>query len=441
MVKTLLDGCCAEVDSCVEFVPLEANCINAVCTEVAGGGEFDSVQECIALGTCEPPPLDRADCQNSKCVQAGADGEFGSIQECKDSNCEDAPLPLPEMPETGCVKRHAMPNVVTYWGNSGARAVEYDASKVTHASEIPDIFNVICLSFLLYDDRKKIWEPDTKCDVATQPGTKQWVVAGTQGVTFPDDDPGLLGLAEWLEGADLWGRERQVLMSLGGAQGFTYCEPVTSGMEDWPPGENRSKMLASDPEIIKLYHKFSCTGWDWDLEGKGDRGRINDMVIEGSFIWEEYLLELHATYPDMKMFTAAPEIAPASLEMYAAWFNMGAGYPNRFDELELPWEVLIGTQYYNNPVASVKWDILGGHGELGIARGLGLDWDNQYNGNDPQPEHVRFTSELFWDDVIISTDVGRGGKRFHQGLRYRRDDSDASGEFLPEQSILCKHAW
>ena len=269
------------------------------------------------------------------------------------------------------------------------------------------------MSFLLFNDKLAPRNnSDPTCDQggrAPDDGRTTWIVAGTATNTFPDDSQaGLQGLAQWRASADPWGRERHVLMSLGGAQGFSWCQPVTTGMEEWTAGVDRSKKLANDPDIKKLYDLFSCTGWDWDLEGSGDRGRIGQWVADGDFLWDVYLTELNLAYPDMKMFTAAPEIAPESLDMYADWFEMGpAGTLNIFDQLELSWEVLIGIQYYNNAPQSVDWLILGGAGKAD--QGLGLNWDWCHPDTQPSPgvkcTNAAHGGPIYWDDFITSDDI------------------------------------
>ena len=310
-------------------------------------------------------------------------------------------------PTTGCVGLQEMPNIVAYWGNGGS--VDSPLSGTTSALEIPAIYNIVCLAFLLFDSNDR----------------KEWVLypwgGADTGPQYQDDPSPLRDIDAWLLIPDQWGRTKKVILSLGGAPA-TFARPVFDGIIQYDgTREEIAKKFAQDPQIRKIYETNRCSGFDIDFEGSTDRVLI-DHLFTGTphasnpagkeFDWGVYVEELKAFYgAQMTIFTAAPEIAYCSLEMFARWFGMGSSGNTIFDDAndiypQWPWDVFIGTQYYNNKPDAVKWEILGGAAG-DSSDGLGLYWNQGQ------------LAAASWDQILIASDfyTGDDENEFNKGGR------------------------
>ena len=308
-----------------------------------------------------------------------------------------------------------MPNIVAYWGNGGD--VRNNLTGITDALDIPAVYNVLQLTFLLFNDGTFAPQPppgnvpqwclwtwgagiayadtlhqnrcgeswdttdfssphcltdaNTCSDITTEaactasPDMCVWdpLVEPSGACTSPCGSgetcispPSLEGwsilpnLEKWKEETDPWGRPKYILLALGGAPGYAFQRHVISGLETYTG--NIAQAFARDETVKKLYYANFCDGFDMDLE-KADRTQMDTMVKNGTFDWRTYLETLKEVYgDDFKMFTAAPEIADLSLNLFKDWFKMGETGDTIFTGIG-NLEYFIGTQFYNNNPNSI----------------------------------------------------------------------------------------
>ena len=307
-----------------------------------------------------------------------------------------------------------MPNIVGYWGNGGDLGT-IPPTGILDALDIPEIYNVLALSFLLFDENAPggvpqwcVWtwgagqayantvrqghcgvsletitfkstvcnpgcegiEDRETCNASALTCAWDWPTPGCQTrmchattpncISPPSDKgfPVLPNLDKWKEREDPWGRRKYIVLSMGGApqedQGRKYH--VLNGIRSYDPQQDVATQFARDPDIKALYDANLCDGFDIDVEGD-DREGINEMVLQGTFSWGTYVTQLKEFYgDDFTIITAAPEIASVSLDMFVEWFKIGPSGNTIFTGIP-NLEYFVGTQFYNNGPMSVRWHL------------------------------------------------------------------------------------
>eukprot|EP01083_Nonionella_stella_P090979 254296_1 len=178
-------------------------------------------------------------------------------------------------------------DIIGYYGNAGG-STEY----AVPLNEIACYFNIIILTFANFD--------------ATN--TLQLSMSGLYASNFDRLKKDIL---EWKAADDPYGRERKILVSIGGAGAI------------WPNDMSETEIRT---EVVRFLEEFQLDGLDIDLEGTLiDRTGSFVLTIE-TLMFQGYLV------------TAGPEAAPSSLDAYSSIIP------------KLSW---VHPQYYNNPPDSV----------------------------------------------------------------------------------------
>ena len=190
-------------------------------------------------------------------------------------------------------------DIIGYWGNSGWATV------VPKLSEVHELYNVLILTFaqvsLLGVFSISRMPRNTCCGAASAYQSREAIMED---------------VLEWKRLADRWGRERKVLISIGG-----------EGGNFWPPPSScNTECLVSG--AITLLEEYHADGIDLDLEGS---------LVSTAGSLAEFAMALRERGYTV---TAAPEMADGPITGYSALLPA------------LDW---VQFQYYNNPLSAVTF--------------------------------------------------------------------------------------
>lgn len=158
-------------------------------------------------------------------------------------------------------------NVIGYYGNSGGQACVNGAC-IPSLTSVPEEYNVIVFNFLNFKEDGSL-------------------VFDAQGPHSHQDLPNVI--QNWKNVADPWGRDRHVLVSIGGQNGL------------WPNGVTAAQIEAN---LFEFMEHYGFDGLDVDLEGSALSGASTVAQVLDSLADKGYIL------------AAAPEAAQGPLNAY-----------------------------------------------------------------------------------------------------------------------------
>ena len=311
---------------------------------------------CVNGKRADPLPPAPSPTPIQKCPQSSPDGfKYGD-------------MPTPKNPRE-------VPDIIGYYGNAEKNAGQMPLS------EIPEIYNIIVLTFLEFDEDAKFY----------------LVIQGVYGYG-PDwgdkDHTKLITDAQaWKKKADPWGRDKHIFVSLGGA---TF-QPGTTipGSETIVPGNDNYPSL---PQLMDGFDAFTkefddiFTGIDLDFEGES-----RDVMYRNINKWSNFL-HLYRNNQNFKT-SVAPEADDRSIMAY----------------IELAPKVdYFMIQYYNNGPSQIEQSFLSGVNWLDFDSGdLWMQQSHawQHQGN------TSFAIAWEWYTMELSRLISNMIERSHDEMR------------------------
>jgi len=315
------------------LVACGGNDIDQSAVETSGGGGGDSFAPSSSTGSAS--------------TAGGADGSGGSGPATGTSTSGTGGQ-APIKPWDG-----SKVDVIGYYGNSG-NAVD----AIPRLSDVPCYYNIVIITFANFADD----------------GSLEFELQGP----YENDLAALKAdIKTWKAGSDPYGRERKVLLSIGGQNGH------------WPEGLTASQVSVALDGFLADY---DLDGLDVDLEGAS--------VSNASTLVEVVI----ALRKKGMLVTAAPEAAQSPLSAYASLLP------------HLDW---VQPQFYNNPPNAVTTPFVPAFG--------GNSWvapPNDWQG--VTPDGYEGAGQSYWLSVLEATSKHLGLSDSQKGMLIPTSKSAAS---------------
>ena len=212
-------------------------------------------------------------------------------------------------------------NVAGYYGNSGNVV-----PSIPVLSAVNPAYNIIILTFLAFSsDAEMNFQIQGPYESAS--ASPEWTISNV-------DQTLLNAINDWKSGKDVYGRERYVLISVGGEKGSLL------------PDNNSTNQELVKTKILEFINAYNLDGFDIDVEGVHDRSLFIPLLKElrgnGKIITsapQAFVTELN-DYRDQDIFKYCDYVgiqcynqAPNSMSVNWSLFAGSWTAPSRWDAL------------------------------------------------------------------------------------------------------------